>query len=168
MPLPTEVTTILSVFQSLFTAPTWTKVQVLLVGTLLARGHRTVAAALRQMGRGDDCHFSQYHPVLNRARWSRLAASRRLLRLGVKTFGQRDDRVTLVIDETLGTTDTVAGSLSRSTRLKPSASGGHQRVALVGVGGGGVAALDKTALGLTGAAGPGAWPEGERAPRSKA
>lgn len=101
MSLPAEITAILNVFQSLFTAPTWTKVQVLLVGTLLARGRRTVAAARRHMGQGDDCHFSQYHPVFNRARWSRLAASRRLLRLVVETFGPRDGRVTRVVDETL-------------------------------------------------------------------
>jgi hypothetical protein len=42
------------VFQSLFTEPTWRKVQVLLVGTLLAQGRRTVSAALRQMGHSED------------------------------------------------------------------------------------------------------------------
>ena len=101
MPLPAEITAVLSVFQSLFTAPTWSKVPVLLVGTLLARGRRTVAAALRHLGRGADGDFSRYHHVLNRARWSRLAASRRVLRLVVKTFGQLDGPVTLVVDETL-------------------------------------------------------------------
>jgi hypothetical protein len=75
--------------------------QVLLVGTLLARGRRTVAAALRQTGHGEDGHFSHYHQVLNRARWSRLATARRLVRLVVGTFGRLDGAVTLVIDETL-------------------------------------------------------------------
>ena len=101
MSLPSEITAVLSVFQSVFTAPTWSKVQVLLVGTLLARGRRTVAAALRQMGHDEDRHFSGYHHVLNRARWSRLAASRCLLHLVVQTFGSLDGAVTLVIDETL-------------------------------------------------------------------
>jgi len=101
MSLPAEITAVLNVFQSLFTAPTWSKLQVLLVGTLLARGRRTVAAALRQMGHQDDPHFSGYHQVLNRARWSRLAASRRLLRLVVSTFGRLDGPVTVVMDETL-------------------------------------------------------------------
>ena len=36
----------LSVFQSVFTAPTWSKMQVLLVGTLLARGGEPVLIAL--------------------------------------------------------------------------------------------------------------------------
>ena len=101
MSLPSEIIAVLSAFQSIFTAPTWSKVQVLLVGTLLARGRRTVTAALRQMGHGDDGHFSHYHQVLNRARWSRLAASRCLLRLVVSTFGRLDGPVKLVIDETL-------------------------------------------------------------------
>ncbi len=101
MPLPPQISEVLSLFQSIFTAPTWSKVQVLLVGTLLARGRRTVAAALCQMGHGDDSHFSHYHHVLNRARWSSLAASRCLLRLVVSTFGRVDGPVRLVIDETL-------------------------------------------------------------------
>lgn len=101
MSLPWEINAVLRRFESVFTAPTWAKVQVLLVGTLLARGRRTVAAALRQMGHGEDAHFSHYHQVLNRARWSRLAASRCLLRLVVRTFGRLDGAVKLVIDETL-------------------------------------------------------------------
>ena len=101
MPLPTQISEVLKVFQSVFTAPTWSKMQVLLIGTLLAHGRRTVAAALRQTGHDTDGHFSHYHQVLNRARWSRLAASRCLLRLVVSTFGRLDGPVTLVIDETL-------------------------------------------------------------------
>ena len=58
MSLPAEINAVLSVFQSVFSAPTWAKVQVLLVGTLLARGRRTVSAALRQTGHGDDKAYS--------------------------------------------------------------------------------------------------------------
>jgi hypothetical protein len=56
-------------------------VQVLIVGTLLARSRRTVAAALRQMGQHDAPNFSLYHHVLSRARWSALDVSHGLLRL---------------------------------------------------------------------------------------
>jgi hypothetical protein len=45
MSLPSPIITVLAHFQPLFTAPTWKKVVTLLVGTLLARGRRTVAAA---------------------------------------------------------------------------------------------------------------------------
>ena len=101
MPLPTELSVVLSVFQNLFTKPTWQKLQVLLVGTILARGRRTVTAALRQTGHDQAADFSLYHQVLNRARWSRLGASRCLLRLVVRTFGRLEGSVRLVIDETL-------------------------------------------------------------------
>ena len=58
MSLPLEISAVLDVFQSILTAPTWKKVKVLLVGTLLARGRRTVTAARRQTGHGDDAHDS--------------------------------------------------------------------------------------------------------------
>ena len=71
MSLSPEIVAVLAIFQSAFTCPTWNKAQVLILGTLLARGRRTVAAALRQMGRGEQPDFSLYHQVLNRASWSR-------------------------------------------------------------------------------------------------
>ena len=101
MPLSPEISAVLTPIQNLFTAPTWHKVQVLLLGTLLARGRRTVTAALRQMGLGDAPGFSLYHHVLNRARWSALEGSRRLLSLLVQTFIAVGGALTFVIDETL-------------------------------------------------------------------
>ena len=50
MSLPCPIITVLAHFEPLFTTPTWKKVVILLVGTVLARGRRTVTAALRQMG----------------------------------------------------------------------------------------------------------------------
>jgi DDE superfamily endonuclease len=96
-----DVSAVLAPMQSLFTAPTWRKVQVLLVGTLLARGRRTVTAALRQMGLSEAPEFSRYQHVLNRARWSALEGSRRLLSLLVRTFVAVGGTLTFVIDETL-------------------------------------------------------------------
>ena len=54
MSLSPEIVTVLAIFQSAFTCPTWDKAQVLIIGTLLARGRRTVTAALRQLGRVDE------------------------------------------------------------------------------------------------------------------
>jgi hypothetical protein len=59
--------------------------QVLSTGTLFARGRRTVTAALRQMGLRAVSNFRLYHHVLNRARWSALTLSRRLLVRLVRT-----------------------------------------------------------------------------------
>ena len=99
MSLPSPIIAVLAHFQPLFTAPTWRKVVMLLVGTLLARGRRTVTAALRQVGQQSNTHFSNFHQVLNRARWSALEVSRRLLQVLMSTFG--GGTIDIVIDETL-------------------------------------------------------------------
>ena len=101
MSLPSPIITVLAHFQPLFTAPTWKKVVTLLIGTFLARGRRTVTAALRQMGHQMDGQFSLFHQVLNRARWSSLEVSRHLLQVLVSTFVTAGGSVEIVIDETL-------------------------------------------------------------------
>jgi hypothetical protein len=47
-----------------FTRPTWSKALVLVVGTMLARGRRTVTAALQQMGVHEERDFTLFHQVL--------------------------------------------------------------------------------------------------------
>jgi len=101
MPLSETILTVMREFQSAFSYPTWSKVQLLIVGAILARWRRTVAAALRQVGLNDESNFSLYHHVLNRARWNALDLSRRLLRLLVRSFQACCGRLTFVIDETL-------------------------------------------------------------------
>src|SRR5437867_3574817 len=101
MSLSPEIVTVLAIFQSAFTCPTWDKAQVLIIGTLLARGRRTVTAALRQLGRGEETDFSLYHQVLNRASWSARELSRRLLLALGKAFVASGGRLTFVIDEHL-------------------------------------------------------------------
>jgi DDE superfamily endonuclease len=101
MALTEPIDMVLRECESAFSQPTWINAQVLIVGTLLTRGRRTVAAALRQMGLRDEPHFRLYHQVLNRARWSTLDLSRRLLYLLVQTFVAVGGELTFVIDETL-------------------------------------------------------------------
>ena len=50
MPHSDPIIAILAQFRPLFTAPTWKKMMILLTGTILARGRRTVTAALWQTG----------------------------------------------------------------------------------------------------------------------
>ena len=69
-------------------------------GTLLARGRRTVTAALWYTGHEQDPHFSTFHQVLNRARWSPLQASRHVLTLLSETFVPAGGTLDSVIDET--------------------------------------------------------------------
>ncbi len=66
-------------FQKGFTAPAWQHVLVLIVGAILTPGRRTVAAALRVAGLAQDPHFTNYHRVLNRNRWSSRGIARCLL-----------------------------------------------------------------------------------------
>ncbi|GAC1390732.1 MAG: hypothetical protein NVSMB38_09280 [Ktedonobacteraceae bacterium] len=73
----------------------------LLTGTLLARGRRTGATALRASGNAQAGNRSLFHHVLNRAHWSPLAMSRQLLLLIVETFVPAGACVDLAIDETL-------------------------------------------------------------------
>jgi hypothetical protein len=87
-------------FGSMFTAPTWQRVLVLLIGAVLSPGRRTVAAALRVTGLDQDPRFTNYHRVLNRCRWSSRRVARCLFGLLVKTFVPSGP-VILGLDDTL-------------------------------------------------------------------
>jgi hypothetical protein len=91
---------LLAPFAPQFSRRVWAHALVLLVGALLAPQRRTIAAALRAAGRAHDRHFSRYHRVLSRARWSELAVARTLLHLLVTTFVP-DGPLVLGIDETI-------------------------------------------------------------------
>jgi hypothetical protein len=86
MSLAEPISTVLYEFESTFSCSTLSKAAVLIVGMLLARGRRTVFAALRQMGLHEATNFSLYHHALNRAHRSALAVSRCLLHLLERTF----------------------------------------------------------------------------------
>ncbi len=79
MPLSGSLLSVLEALRPEFTPRTWARVVTLVLGTILARGRRTVAAALRQMGRHNDPNFSSYHQVANRAAWSPRRVAGRLL-----------------------------------------------------------------------------------------
>jgi len=98
--LPPAFLTLLMSFAPLFSAPVFQHVLVLTAGALLTPGRRTIAAALRAVGRQHTPHFQNFHRVLNRARWSSRQAARLLLVALVRTFAP-DGPVLLGIDETL-------------------------------------------------------------------
>ncbi len=84
--LPAELLPLIVEFAPLFSKPVWEHAQVLLVGAILAPGKRTVTACLRVMGWSQEKRSVTYHRLLNRARWSPLAASYILLRLLIMCF----------------------------------------------------------------------------------
>jgi hypothetical protein len=149
----------------------------LLQGTLLARGRRTVTAALWQTGHDQDPHFSAFHQVLNRARWSPLLASRQLLTLIIQTFVQAGGSLDIVIDETL---ERRWGSKIRKRgQYRDSALSSHARsvsspglrwivLAVDRAGGGRKRALDQAAVGLTLSVCAGHDSPGQRASRNPA
>jgi DDE superfamily endonuclease len=88
-------------FQSAFTAPTWQHAMVLIMGAILVPGRRTVASALRVAGLDQTPHFTNYHRVLNRDRWSARWLSRRLLGLLIAAFVPPDQPVVIGLDDTI-------------------------------------------------------------------
>jgi hypothetical protein len=98
--LPASIIPTLLPFALLFTAPTWRHVQVLLTGTLLAQGPRTVAAALRAMGLAHERRFERDHRVLSRGRWSGVQGSQILLGLLIALLPPGWP-IVVVVDETL-------------------------------------------------------------------
>ena len=99
--LPAAIVSVLIPFAAVFTNPTWQKAQFLLVGAILTTGQRTVAAALRVMGRSDQDDYARYHEVLNRAVWSPREAARILLLLLLQYLDRGDGPLIFGIDETL-------------------------------------------------------------------
>src|SRR3954471_19933331 len=99
--LPCEIVRVLRVFEAVFSERVRDWVQVLVVGAILTPGRRTVAAVLRVMGLSDERQYQNYHRVLNRACWSSLELSRRLLVLLVETFVAADGPVVVGLDETI-------------------------------------------------------------------
>ena len=87
-------------FRPIFTAPVWERVLVLLMGSILAPGKRTVSSALRITGRATVSNFTCYHQVLNRAHWSSLAVARRLLALIIDHLVP-DGPIVIGIDDTI-------------------------------------------------------------------
>jgi len=96
-----EIIQLLSTFAPALTAPTFANALVLIYGTILAPGRRTVASALRVMGYSQEPNPGKFHRVLSRARWSPMQMSRRLLGLLVDTFVPEGFALVLLVDESL-------------------------------------------------------------------
>jgi hypothetical protein len=92
---------VLAPFVPLFSERVWRHALVLLAGTILAPGKRTVTAALRVMGLSQSKQFCRYHRVLNRAKWSGREVARVLLSLLVGALAPDGEPLVVGVDETL-------------------------------------------------------------------
>ncbi len=86
--------------EALFTRPTWRNLLVLVAGAILAPGRRTVTSALSIMGLRQMRHFTTFHRVLNRNRWSSRTVARGLFTILVNAFAPNGP-VVIGIDETI-------------------------------------------------------------------
>jgi hypothetical protein len=98
--VPAILVSWLAVFRPCFTAPVWNHILVLVAGTVLAPGKRTVTQALRVMGLADQPGFGRYHEALNRARWDSRDVARRLL-LHLLAVLWPSGEVVIAIDDTI-------------------------------------------------------------------
>jgi hypothetical protein len=97
---PSTTERLLAPFRRLFTRPTLRRLETVAEGVLLAAGPRTVAAALRAVGKGGEAGFAGFHRVLNAARWSARDGARLLLALLVAAFVP-DGPVVIGLDDTI-------------------------------------------------------------------
>jgi hypothetical protein len=123
----------LAPFEPLFTRPTWQNLLVLLAGTILAPGRRTVSSALSILALREATGFTNFHRVLNRNRWPTCAAAKHLLHLLLRTFAPSGP-VIVGIDETIerrwGPKIKVPWHLPRSGPFQPRPLRQGQRPAL--------------------------------------
>lgn len=98
--LPQAMIRVLTPFTPLFSKRVFEHVHMLVAGTILAPGKRTVSSALQAMGLDQEQNFHRYHRVLSRAVWSSREASRVLLGLLVEAF-VGDGPLVVGVDETL-------------------------------------------------------------------
>lgn len=99
--LPELIMPLLLPFRPIFRETTWQKGLVLLIGTVLSPGKRTVTAALRTMGLSQEGQFAKYHHVLNRAKWAPLRLSQVLLELLISHLDDGEGPLVFGLDETI-------------------------------------------------------------------
>jgi len=98
--LPARFAELILAFAPLFVHRSWRHAQLLLIGAILTPGRRTVASALRIMGRAQDPRFVNVHRILERAAWSPRAGGPILLALLLAAFAPRGP-VVLALDDTI-------------------------------------------------------------------
>lgn len=97
---PSKLAPLSLIFESLFSKRLWQSVQILLTGAILSVGTRTVTAALRVVDMAEDTRFQRFHRVLNRAKWSSVKASRRLLLALIDAFVPEGPLI-MALDDTI-------------------------------------------------------------------
>ena len=98
--VPQEVLVVLCAFAPLFSESVWNHARTLAIGAILSTGKRTVTSALRVMGLREEERFTNFHRVLNRAKWSTVQGAKILLGLLIALVPASVPLI-IVIDETI-------------------------------------------------------------------
>ena len=116
-----DIINVLEHFAPVFSARVWRHAKILLIGAILCRKERTVAAILRVMGLGDDPHSVNYHRVLSKARLSgrRLRGSQRSgLQAAKILLGLLVALVPVNLPIIIGVDDTIGGGRYHANGVK--------------------------------------------------
>lgn len=100
MSLPRGIAVVFNVFGALFSAPTWSHIQVLLTGAILCQGARRVSSILSVMGLQHEKRFEKYHRVFNRAKWNSMTGAKILLGLLIQLLPDSFP-ILIVVDDTI-------------------------------------------------------------------
>lgn len=100
IPLPSAAERLLLEFSGAFSRPTYARWLILVVGAIVTTGRRTVQNTLRTVEGLAPGHWSSYHRVLSRRRWSSWPLARVLARLILDRFAATGV-VALVGDDTV-------------------------------------------------------------------
>lgn len=99
--LPPEFQSVISVFSQAFSAKSWAKAQLLLLGAICCPGSRTICNVLRSLDLADNKAFHKYHRLLSRDKWSAMRLSVILLTNIIDTFVPEGHPLVFGVDETV-------------------------------------------------------------------
>jgi len=99
--IPTGFQETISCFSFAFRKDVWRKVQLLLLGSIICPGSRTVCNVLRSVGLRWEKNFPKYHRVLSQDKWSAFQLSKVLFRLVIQTFVPKGKALVLGMDDTI-------------------------------------------------------------------
>lgn len=99
--LPTRFHDTISTFSFAFRKDVWPKVIVLLIGSIICPGSRTVCNVLRSVGLQLDKNFPKYHRLLSTDKWSAERLSRKLLDMLLDAFVGSDEAIVFGLDDTI-------------------------------------------------------------------
>lgn len=99
--LPTGFQRTISYFSFAFRKDVWQKVQLLLIGSIICPGSRTICNVLRSIGLQWERNFPKYHRVLSQDKWSAFQLSSVLLKLVVDAFIAKGIPIVFGIDDTI-------------------------------------------------------------------